>query len=101
MVPILTTTLRAVRTASRCTEALMRRSPGVPSVLPCAHRRHPLGLLEADVGASPPTGGCRYPPGGLRLPVEGHIADRHRTARRGALLEQFVLDAQTGQAVAR
>ncbi|OOK79973.1 GTPase obg domain protein [Mycobacterium kansasii] len=35
----------------------------------------------------------------MRLPVEGHLTDRHRTPRLGTQSQQLVLDTQARQAV--
>ena len=101
VVPTLTTTLRAVRTASRA-GAHPRRSS-------CSRRWRRAALrssaptrsvcLQARVGAAlghqgVDAGRC------LRLPVERDLADGDRAAGSCAQPHQLVLDAQTGQPVA-
>ena len=99
VVPTLTTTLRAVA------DGLPVRAHGslLPALLDGARLRssapHPVGLFQPGVGA--PAGqrhvdACRR----LRLPVEGHVADRDRTAGSSAQPQQLVLDAEPGQPVA-
>src|SRR3954469_11792429 len=63
-----------------------------------------LGGADAVVGLQPHIGATtghehRDAGGGGGLPVEGHIADRHRAAGHGAGLGQRLLDAQPGQPV--
>src|SRR5271163_2503210 len=100
VVPTLTTTLRAVRTASRA--ALFIRV-AVFAPLPSGRLTlvgaDPVGVLQACVGAASrhhgvDAGRC------LRLPVERDVADGDRAARACAQPHQFVLDAQASQPVA-
>ena len=123
VVPILTTTLRAVRIASRWVahRPLVRggwfahrplvRSASVAHVSspPCSRRWRRSSLRSAAPTRSlcsrrasvpRPVGVTSTPAGGLRLPLESHLADGHRAAGLGAALEQRLLDTEPGEPVA-
>ncbi len=102
VVPTLTTTLRAVRMASRCrliTPRLLALAAPLTTGGLALGGPDPVRLLEPRIGAA---AGQQHVDAGrcLRLPVEGHVADGHRAAGLGAEAQQFVFDTETGQPVA-
>ena len=104
VVPILTTTLRAVRTASRCG---LRHGSLVPSVCrgarggpPCARRRRRRSVCSSRMSVPRPDSVTSTPAGVCGS--QSNVTSPMVTAQPGlgAQLEQLVLDAEPGQPVA-